>query len=195
MKKKPARPVPAPASAPPVAAPEPVRGPLWYAIVSLAVVIPCFWQSRLQAGDLSSHIYNSWLAELIAQGKAPGLSIATQTTNVLFDWILSALFRSAGATMAQRVGVGIAVLVFVWGAFAFVSTVAQRRAWNMLPWIAMAAYGWVFHMGFFGFYLSLGLCFWALSFAWRLEPREIPIAAVLLLLAYLAHALPVLWSA
>src|SRR5262249_55740302 len=34
-----------------------------------------------------------------------------------------------------------------------------------------------------------------LSFAWRLEPREIPTAAVLLLLAYLAHALPVLWSA
>jgi hypothetical protein len=175
--------------------PEPVRGPLWYAVATVMLVVPCFWQPRLQAGDLASHIYNSWLAELIAQGKAPGLSIASQTTNVLFDLILSALYRAIGAGMAQRIAVSFAVLVFAWGAFAFVSTVGQRRAWNMLPWIALAAYGWVFHMGFFGFYLSLGLCFWALVFAWRLEPRGIWIAAALLALAYVAHALPVLWGA
>jgi hypothetical protein len=195
MKKKSNRPasVPAPAAVPPP--PEQAPELLWYAVASLALVVPCFWQSRIQAGDLASHVYNSWLAELIARGQAPGLSITSQTTNVLFDWILSALYGALGAGLAQRIAVSLAVLVFVWGAFAFVSTAARRRAWNMLPWIALAAYGWVFHMGFFAFYLSLGLCFWALALAWRLEPRGIGIAVGILVLAYVAHALPVLWSA
>src|SRR5690349_2789207 len=64
------------------------RHPAAYAAASILLVVPCFWQSRLQAGDLSSHIYNAWLAQLIAHGQAPGLFIAPQKTNVLFDWIL-----------------------------------------------------------------------------------------------------------
>jgi len=58
----------------------------------------------------------------------------------------------------------------------------------------MLAYGWVFHMGFFNFYLSMGLCFWALATAWRWSPRRMAIAAALLLVAWLAHALPVMWA-
>jgi hypothetical protein len=64
-----------------------------------------------------------------------------------------------------------------------------------MPSIAMLAYGWVFHMGFFNFYLSLGLCFWALSIAWELKLRRMAIAAPLLVLAYAAYALPVAWTA
>lgn len=170
------------------------RGPVAYLAASILLVIPCSWQSRLQAGDLSSHIYNSWLAQLIERGEAPGLSIVQQTTNVLFDWLLSALFRAFGAGMAQRISVSLTVLVFAWGAFAFISVVSQHRAWRFLPWIAMLAYGWVFHMGFFNFYLGLGLCFWALALAWDFEPRRLSMAAPLLAVAYLAHGLPVMWT-
>jgi hypothetical protein len=90
--------------------------------------------------------------------------------------------------------VSLAVLVFVWGAFRFVSVVGGRRAWHLLPCIAMLAYGWVFHMGFFNFYLSMGLCFWVLSVAWHWTPRGVAVALPILLLAYLAHALPVIWT-
>src|SRR5260221_9482684 len=94
---------------------------LKYALISILLLVPCFWQSRLQAGDLSSHIYNAWLAQLIETGHAPGLSFAFQSTNVLFDIILSTLFKTFGAAAAQRISVSIAVLIFVWGAFAFAS--------------------------------------------------------------------------
>jgi hypothetical protein len=171
------------------------RTPLAYVIGSIAVLIPCFWQSRLQAGDLSSHIYNAWLAQLIERGQAPGLSLESQTTNLLFDWMLSAGFRAFGPETAQRIAVSIAVLIFVWGAFAFVSVVAKRRAWNMLPWIGILAYGWVFHMGFFNFYLSLGLCFGALALAWDWNTRRLAGAAALIAVAYVAHGLPVAWAA
>ena len=87
------------------------------------------------------------------------------------------LFGVFGAEWAQRIAVSIAVLTFVWGAFAFVSAVARGRAWHLLPCIAMLAYGWVFHMGFFNFYLSMGLCFWAMRLAWDLSPRRVSIAA------------------
>jgi hypothetical protein len=165
-----------------------------YVLISLALLLPCFWQPRIQAGDLSSHIYNAWLAQLIENGQAGGLTIVHQSTNILFDLFLSGLFHVAGAEWAQRTSVSISVLVFVWGAFAFISQAAGRKAWHLMPAIAMLAYGWVYHMGFFNFYLSLGLCFWAMALAWSFLPWRAALAAALLLLAYSAHALPVVWA-
>jgi len=164
-----------------------------YVLASAALLVPCFWQSRIQAGDLGSHIYNAWLAELIRQGRAPGLTMVPQKTNVLFDVLLSWLFRTVGSAAAQRIAVSLAVLVFAWGAFALVSLVA-RREWALLPVIAMLAYGWVFHMGFFNFYLSLGLCLWALALGWNLAPRRLLAAAPILLVAFVAQSLPVGWA-
>jgi hypothetical protein len=164
-------------------------------LASIPLLAPVYWQPRIQAGDLSSHIYNSWLAQLIESGHAQGLVIVRQTTNILFDLILAGLFKIVGAEAAQRIAVSLAVLTFVWGAFAFISAVSGRRPWHMLLCIAMLAYGWVFHMGFFNFYLSLGLCFWALSVVWNWSLRRLAAAAPIIVLAYLAHALPVAWAA
>jgi len=164
-----------------------------YPAVSVLLLAPCYWQPRIQAGDLSSHIYNSWLAQLVESGRAQGLIVVPQTTNVLFDLILSGLFRTFGAEAAQRLAVSLAALVFIWGAFAFTAAVSGRRPWNLLPSIAMLAYGWVFHMGFFNFYIALGLCFWAMALLWEPKLWRVGISAALLALAYLAHALPVAW--
>src|ERR1043165_3074513 len=165
-----------------------------YVPLSILILLPVYWQPRVQAGDLSSHIYNAWLAQLIEAGRTEGLEIVRQTTNILFDLMLGGLLHLLGAELAQRIAVSVAVLVFVWGAFRFVSVAAGRRAWHLLPCIVMLAYGWVFHMGFFNFYLSLGFCFWAASLLWDWKPRGVMLAAPLLLLAYLAHALPVVWT-
>jgi hypothetical protein len=170
-----------------------MRGWKAYVPLSLLVLLPVYWQPRVQAGDLASHIYNAWLAQLIGEGRLEGLRIVGQTTNVLFDLLLGGLFRVGGAEFAQRAAVSIAVLIFVWGAFRLVSVVAGRAVWHLLPCIAALAYGWVFHMGFFNFYLSFGLCFWVLSLVWEGKRRALTLAAPLALLAYVAHALPVAW--
>jgi hypothetical protein len=166
-----------------------------YIALSIFLLVPVYWQPRVQAGDLSSHIYSGWLAQLIETGRSQGLVIVSQTTNILFDLMLGGLFRLFGAELAQRISVSVAVLVFVWGAFRFTSVVGGRPAWHLLPCIAMLAYGWVFHMGFFNFYLSMGLCLWALAEVWDWQPRRAAIAVPLLALAYMAHALPVVWTA
>src|SRR5260370_28824703 len=106
---------------------------LKYALISILLLVPCFWQSRLQAGDLSSHVYNAWLAQLIESGRAPGLSIVFQSTNVLFDLILSALFKVFGAAAAQRVSVSAAVLIFVWGAYVLASKISGPPCWSVRP--------------------------------------------------------------
>lgn len=167
---------------------------VWYMSASLALLSPCYWQSRIQAGDLSSHIYNTWLATLIESGRTEGLAIVQPATNVLFDVILSGLFRWLGPEWAQRLAVSVAVLIFTWGAFAFVSAVSGRAAWPVLPCIAALAYGWVFHMGFFNFYMALGLSFFALALSWEFRPRKAALAASLFAVAYTAHALPVGWA-
>jgi hypothetical protein len=168
--------------------------PLAYVVVSILLLIPCFWQSRIHAGDLSSHIYNTWLTQLTEAGKTTGLTVAPQTTNVLFDLMLSALFRPFGASAAQRIAVSLAVLIFCWGAFYFIERLGGRRPWGFLPVIAILAYGWTFHMGFFNMYLSLGLCLWAMGAAWDAKPAGFAAAAVLLAIAYVAHGLPVAWA-
>src|SRR5436305_2611044 len=119
-----------------------------YAVASVLLLIPCFWQARLQAGDLASHIYNAWLVQLAEAGQAPGLAVVPQTTNVLFDWMLSAGLRTLGAGTAQRIAMALAVLTLVWGAFRWIQVVAGRPPWHLLPALAMLAYGWVFHAGF-----------------------------------------------
>lgn len=171
------------------------RGRALYAILAAVVLLPCYWQPRIQAGDLSSHIYNAWLVPLIRSGRLPGLYVAGQSTNVVFDLLLGILIGPLGPDGAQRAAVTLAVLIFASGAFAFVFAVAGPRAWDIAPCLGMLVYGWVFHMGFFNFYLALGLCFWALALGWRFDPRRLALAVAILLLAFTAHALPVLWAA
>jgi hypothetical protein len=187
------------ATPPPAAKPEhPALAALkrsrWlYVLVSLLLLAPCYWQERIEAGDLSSHIYNAWLAQLIESGRIQGLQIAHQSTNILFDLMLGGLFKLLGPAAAQRISVSLSVLIFIWGAFALARAVSGRQPWQILPCIAILAYGWVFHMGFFDFYLSLGLCFWALALLWEPDFRRAATAVPILILAYLAHALPVAW--
>ena len=69
----------------------------WYVALSFLMLAPVYWQPRVQAGDLSSHIYNAWLAQLIEAGRTQGLVIVSQTTNILFDLMLGGLFRLFGA--------------------------------------------------------------------------------------------------
>jgi hypothetical protein len=164
------------------------------ALLSLVVLIPCFWQSRIQVVDLKSHIYNSWLAQQIEAGKAPGLTIAPVRTNVLFDLILYRLFRSFGPAAAQRIAVSIAALIFFWGAFAMVSAASRTRPWFLVPCLLMLTYGWVFHMGFFNFYLAAGLSLWAVALSFRTGIVSWIGVAALLALACAGNALPPAWA-
>lgn len=161
--------------------------------ISAIVLAPCFWHRRIAAGDLGSHLYNAWLVELIRTGRAPGLSVANQSNNILFDFILSGLANAAGYAAAEKFAVASAVLVFVWGAFALVCAASGRTPWFLVPAIAMVAYGWTFHSGFFNYYLAVGLSFWGLAIAWRGCTREMVLVVPFVILTYVAHPLAVAW--
>jgi len=165
-------------------------------VVALLLLVPCLWQPHIMAGDLSSHLYNAWLAEQIQDGtlREPGLSLAHPLTNVLADWVMAALLGRVGRSGTERIVAGAAVEIFFWGAFFFVAAAAGQRCWIIAPTLAMISYGLIFHMGFLNFYLSTGLSLWVLALLWR--PRHpwywlaIPCAA----LALLAHAMPLAWA-
>src|SRR5678816_4814830 len=72
------------------------RTPVRIALVSLCLLIPCFWQKHIEVVDLPSHLYNAWLSILIGESRAPGLKIVFQSSNVLFDAMLSGLMRAVG---------------------------------------------------------------------------------------------------
>jgi len=164
-------------------------------IVSLTVLIPCFWHQEIVSSDLGSHLYNAWLAQLIRRGELPGLWLAPQHTNVFFDYLLSGFGWMIGLHAAEKIAVSISVLVFFWGVFALVSAATRRAPWLLTPAIAVFTYGWTFHLGFFNYYLSLGLAFFSLAIIWRGQKWEWFLAAALALLSLVAHPLGVVWLA
>lgn len=161
--------------------------------ISVAVLIPCFWHRHIEAGDLGSHVYNAWLAQLIRHGQAPGLWIAHPWSNVLFDYILSGFGTLFGLPAGEKISVALAILIFFWGTFAIVAATACRAPWFLTPLLAMVAYGWSFEMGFLNYCLSLGLSFFALAILWRGRGTERWMAMALVPFIYLTHPLGLLW--
>ena len=162
-------------------------------LLSAVLAIPCFWQRRIEAGDLASHVYNVWLAQLIEKGQAPGLYLASRWNNVLFDFTLLRLANVFGFPMAERIAVYACVLIFFWGAFAFISAVTARPPWFLTPCIAMLAYGYSFNMGFMNYYLSIGLACFSLAMFWDTRRRGWVYGALFLPFVLLAHPIGFLW--
>lgn len=165
------------------------------AIISTAVLVPCFWHREIEAADLGSHLYNAWLVQLIRHGYAPGLWLAHPRTNVLFDYLLSGFGALFGFHVGERITVSIAALIFFWGMFAFAAAAARRAPWFLAPAIAIFAYGFTFHMGFVNYYLSLGLSFFGVAIFWRGSGRARWLALAPVPFILLAHPLGLVWLA
>lgn len=161
--------------------------------ISVLMLVPCFWQPRIEAGDLASHIYNTWLVQLVEQGKAPGLWISHKQTNVIFDYALSLLSSQFGFVQAQKIGVSLSVLLFFWSAFTFVSVFAGKRPWFLVPCLGMLTYGVIFSIGSFNYYIALALSFFALACLLKPTPTRVAAALALLALSWLGQPLPALW--
>ncbi len=161
--------------------------------ISALILVPCLWHWRIEAGDLASHVYNAWLAQLIEKGQAPGLYIAKQWNNVLFDVALLRVANLVGIAAAQKIVVSACVLMFFWGVFAFIRRITERPPWFFTPCIAMLAYGYSLSMGFMNYYLSLGLACFGLAILWRARRIDWIAAAPFALLALLAHPIGFLW--
>src|SRR3982074_2336222 len=97
--------------------------------VSALLIVPCIWHRHIEAGDLGSHVYNAWLAQLIEKGQAPGLYFTSRWNNVLFDLALWKLGGSFGFLLAEKIAVAACVLIFFWGIFSFIRASIQRAPW------------------------------------------------------------------
>jgi hypothetical protein len=167
---------------------------LWLAVISAVVIVPCFWHRYIEAGDLPSHTFNAWLASLVQQGRAPGLYLARQWYNVLFDILLLYSAKLFGFVVGPKIVVAVSLLMFFWGVFSFVTVVGERPPWLLTPCIAMLACGYTFNMGFFNYYLSMGLACFGLAILWKQPQRWDWLAAIpLFALATFAHPIGPLW--
>jgi hypothetical protein len=162
-------------------------------LISFLLLIPCFWHCHIEAGDLGSHTYNAWLAQLVGQGRAPGVYVVWQWQNVLFDLLLFYLAKLFGFAAAEKIAVSLCVLIFFWGVFALITVATHRPPGFLTPLIAMLAYGYTFHMGFFNYYISVGLSCFGLALIWRGSAKQRIDSLLILPLILLAHPLGALW--
>jgi hypothetical protein len=161
----------------------------WISVLAVSglLLVPCYWHRRIEAGDLGSHTYNAWLAQLVTQGRVPGLYLAHQWNNVLVDSALAWFGNRLGFIAAEKIVVSVCVLIFFWGAFAFISAASLRPPWYLTPAIAMISYGYTFYAGFMNFYVSLGLAFFASAVFWRGTRKDWILGGALAVLALMAH--------
>jgi hypothetical protein len=164
-------------------------------VISILAILPCLWHRRIEAGDLGSHVYNAWLAQLIEKGQAPGLYIVRQWNNVLFDWLLLHTANIAGLAAAEKIVVCLCLLIFFWGVFSFVAAASGQPPWFLIPAIAMLAYGYSFNMGFLNYYLSLGLASFSVALLSRGRGFERLLGMFIAPLILLAHPIGLLWLA
>src|SRR5258708_38785424 len=95
-------------------------------LISILLLVPCFWHARLQAGDLGSHVYNAWLAQLIERHQAPGLTLGRQWDTGLFDVLLLKPGHFAGLAAAGQILTSFEVLLFFWSDFGFLAALPGR---------------------------------------------------------------------
>ena len=155
--------------------------------LSILLLVPCFWHTHIQAGDLGSHIYNAWLAQLVERHQISGLLVIPQWNNVLFDLIVLHIANLLGFLAAEKVAVSLVVLILFWGSFSFVAGLSGRPPWLLTPFLFVLAYGYAFHMGFMNYCLSIGLAFFGLAAFWQRGAGNWLIALALATLALLAH--------
>jgi hypothetical protein len=168
-------------------------GRIVFALISCAILIPCFWHRHIQAGDSGSHVYNAWLADLVGKNQAPGVYVVWRWDNILFDLLLSGFGKFVGWDLAEKLAVSLCVLIFFWGVFFLITTLAGRQPWALAPGLAMLAYGYTFHVGFFNYYLSIGLACVGLALIRRGGKSNFLIAIALSPLILLSHRLGFLW--
>ena len=144
-------------------------------VISALLLLPCVWLRQIESFDLCSHIYNAWLASIITEQHVPGLYMVPQSTNIVFDALLTQLLRLCGPVLAQRIAVSMAVLLFFWSSFTLITALSGRPPWFLVPFVAVLSYGRVFHYGFFNFYISLAFAFLALASFWRRQPWSLPL--------------------
>jgi hypothetical protein len=161
--------------------------------LSALLLIPVFWHRHIEAGDLGSHVYNAWLAQLVQKGTAPGVYSVWQCKNILFDLLLLSLSNLFGIYAAEKIAVSLCVLLFFWSLFALIAVATRRSPWFLTPFLAMLAYGYVFHMGFMNYYLSIALACLGLSLVWSARPKLQLASLPLIPLMLLAHPLGALW--
>jgi hypothetical protein len=157
--------------------------------VSILLVVPCFWHSHIQAGDLGSHVYNTWLAQLAQQHQVSGIVVVKQWNNVLFDLLVLHAANVFGFVAAERIVVSLGVLLFSWGAFSFLAVVSGRAPWLVAPFLFVLAYGYAFHMGFMNYYFSIGLALFALAAGLSGGAGNWLVAVIIAALALVAHPL------
>jgi len=162
---------------------------LKFVAISAAILIPCFWHRTIVAADLGSHLYNAWLVQLIERGQVHGLWVVRMWNNVLFDYLLSCLGSVFSLPTVEKIAVSVTVLIFFWGMFALVCAATRRAPWYLLPVLALFTYGWTFHLGFFNYYLSLGIAFFGVAIFWRGHGWERLLAFAIAPFALLAHPL------
>jgi len=168
-----------------------------YAALAVLALVPIWSVRYFPTQDGPSHVYNSWVLLELARGTEGAIA-----TWYRIDWrphpnwlgsvVMALLMTIVPPLVAEKLFVSAIVLLFLIGVWMYAADEARPYAVMAIPF----AYNAMLLAGFYNFTVGVGLYFVTVAVWWRRRARAdwrtIALIAVLLVLGYFAHPVPLL---
>jgi hypothetical protein len=168
-----------------------------YAALAVLALVPIWSVHYLPTQDGPSHLYNSWVLHELVRGA--GGAIATwyrvdwrPHPNWLGSAVMALLMTIVPPVIAEKLFVSAIIALFLAGVWMYTAEEARPYAIMAVPF----AYHSLLLAGFYNFSAGVGLYFVTVALWWRRRTRPdwrtITLIAMLLVLGYFMHPLPLL---
>ncbi len=163
--------------------------------LSIFLIMTVAWVDYLPTNDGPQHIFAAHALRHLddaSAGYGRYLERGGAVTDIGFELSVGLFGRLMPWRPAVRVTLCVFALVWAWGVMALAATLGHGRQWLGLLGFATALQ-WLFYMGLFSYYLSVGIGFFVLALAfapstWTVRTRLG--LATLLLIEAVAHVVP-----
>jgi hypothetical protein len=161
-----------------------------YAAVAVVHLLPVWTVPIIPTVDGPSHVYNAVVLQELARGSPEFAAVFAADLRPHPNWLGHALLfvalYVAPPVVAEKLVFTVIIIVFLAGVWAFAGLVDARS--RVYAFLAMPlTFHLLLQMGFYNYSLGCGLALLAVAAAWRGRGTT---TALLLVVCYLAHALP-----
>jgi hypothetical protein len=161
-----------------------------FLIIALFHLLPIWRVHFVPTVDGASHLYNAQVLHELAKGTPEFARVFRADLRPFPNWLGHILLFLALAVapplVAEKIVLSAIVLLFLGGCWKLAGVIDPRsRVYAFL--VMPLAYSALLQMGFYNYFLGVGLAMFAIAAWWE---RRTTWSGILLLLCYFAHAIP-----
>jgi len=161
-----------------------------FLVIALFHLLPIWRVHYVPTVDGPSHLYNAQVLHELAKGTPEFARVFRADLRPFPNWLghilLSLALGIAPPLIAEKLVLSAIVLLFLGGCWKLAGVIDPRsRVYAFL--VMPLAYSALLQMGFYNYFLGVGLAMFAIAAWWE---RRTTLSGIVLMLCYFAHAVP-----